>query len=49
MVHEGRLPTRMGDGTFAWLSRSEIRADLESGSVKAIPWDEARQMISGGT
>ncbi len=35
MVNEGRLPTRMGDGTFAWLTRSEIRADLESGSEAA--------------
>ena len=35
MIHEGRLPTRMGDGTFAHMTRSEIRADLEAGSEAA--------------
>ena len=35
MTSESRLPTRMGDGTFAYLTRSEIRADLEAGSQAA--------------
>ena len=32
MSSEGRVPTRMADGTFVRLARSEIRADLEAGS-----------------
>ena len=36
MTNEGRIPTRMGDGTFAYLTRSEIRADLEAGSEAAV-------------
>lgn len=35
MKNEGRIPTRMGDGTFVRLTRSEIRADLEAGSEAA--------------
>jgi len=35
VTSESRLPTRMGDGTFAYLTRSEIRADLEAGSQAA--------------
>jgi dimethylamine--corrinoid protein Co-methyltransferase len=34
--NEGRIPTRMGDGTFAQMTRSEIRADLEAGSAAAV-------------
>ena len=29
---DGSIPTRMGDGSFARMSRSEIRADLEAGT-----------------
>ena len=29
---DSRIPTRMGDGSLAWMSRSEIRADLEAGT-----------------
>ena len=32
MTNEPRVPTRMGDGTFTHLTRSEIRADLVAGS-----------------
>ena len=32
MTSEARVPTRMGDGTFTHLTRSEIRADLVAGS-----------------
>ncbi len=32
---EQKIPTRMGDGSFARLTRSEIRADLEAGSEAA--------------
>ena len=35
MTNEPRVPTRMGDGTFARLTRSEIRADLVAGSEAA--------------
>ena len=35
MTNEIRVPTRMGDGTFARLTRSEIRADLVAGSEAA--------------
>ena len=31
MTNELRVPTRMGDGTFTHLTRSEIRADLDAG------------------
>ena len=34
----------------AWAEEIHRRiADLDSGTVKAIPWDEARPMIAGGT
>lgn len=36
MTNEARVPTRMGDGTFARLTRSEIRADLVAGSEAAV-------------
>lgn len=29
---DGGIPTRMGDGSLAWMSRSEVRADLEAGT-----------------
>jgi dimethylamine---corrinoid protein Co-methyltransferase len=35
VTNEDRVPTRMGDGTFVQLTRSEIRADLEAGSAAA--------------
>ena len=35
MTEEARVPTRMGDGTFTRLTRSEIRADLVAGSEVA--------------
>ena len=35
MTEETRVPTRMGDGTFTHLTRSEIRADLIAGSEVA--------------
>ncbi len=35
MTNESRVPTRMGDGTFALMTRSEIRADLVAGSEAA--------------
>ena len=35
MNDEIRVPTRMGDGTFVRLTRSEIRADLIAGSEAA--------------
>ena len=35
MTNEARVATRMGDGTFVQLTRSEIRADLEAGSEAA--------------
>ena len=35
MTNEARVPTRMGDGTFTQLTRSEIRADLIAGSEVA--------------
>ena len=35
MTNETRVPTRMGDGTFTQLTRSEIRADLIAGSEVA--------------
>ena len=35
MTNEPRVPTRMGDGTFTQLTRSEIRADLVAGSEVA--------------
>ena len=35
VTSEARVPTRMGDGTFVRLTRSEIRADLEAGSEAA--------------
>ncbi len=34
-MSKSRFPTRMGDGTFAHLTRSEIRADLEAGTQAA--------------
>ena len=38
------------DVQAAWAEEIHRRiADLDSGAVKAIPWDEARQMIAGGT
>ena len=36
MTNEARVPTRMGDGTFVHLTRSEIRADLVAGSEAAF-------------
>ena len=36
MTNEARVPTRMGDGTFVHLTRSEIRADLVAGSEAAV-------------
>ena len=36
MTEEPRIPTRMGDGTFARMTRSEIRADLEAGVAMAV-------------
>ena len=35
MTTEPRVPTRMGDGTFTEMTRSEIRADLIAGSEAA--------------
>ena len=35
MTHEARVPTRMADGTFVRLTRSEIEADLVAGSEAA--------------
>ena len=35
MTNETRVPTRMGDGAFVYLTRSEIRADLVAGSEAA--------------
>ena len=35
MTNEAKVPTRMGDGTFTQLTRSEIRADLIAGSEAA--------------
>ena len=35
MTNEARVPTRMGDGTFTRMTRSEIRADLVAGSEAA--------------
>jgi len=32
MTNEPKVPTRMGDGTFTHMTRSEIRADLVAGS-----------------
>ena len=38
------------DVQAAWAEEIQRRiADLNSGAVKAIPWDEARQMIIGET
>ncbi len=38
------------DVQAAWADEIRRRlADLDSGAVKAIPWDEARQVIAGGT
>ena len=38
------------DVRAAWAEEIHRRiADLDSGVVKAIPWDEARQMIAGRT
>ena len=38
------------DVQAAWAEEIRRRiADLDSGAVKAIPWDEARQAIAGGT
>ena len=38
------------DVQAAWAEEIRRRiADLDSGAVKAIPWDEARQIIAGGT
>jgi hypothetical protein len=34
-VDERRIPTRMGDGTVARMTRSEIRADVEAGTEAA--------------
>ena len=36
MTHEARVPTRMADGTFVRLTRSEIEADLVAGSEAAV-------------
>ena len=33
---EERIPTRMGDGTIARLTKSEIRADVEDGVAQAV-------------
>jgi dimethylamine--corrinoid protein Co-methyltransferase len=33
---EHRIPTRMGDGTLARLTKSEIRADVEDGVAQAV-------------
>ncbi len=33
---EDRIPTRMGDGTLARLTKSEIRADVEDGVQQAV-------------
>ena len=44
---EERIPTRLGDGSYAELTRSEIRADVEAGNEAAVrrakvaPLDEA--------
>jgi dimethylamine--corrinoid protein Co-methyltransferase len=35
MTEERRIPTRMGDGTIAHLTPSELRADIEAGSALA--------------
>jgi len=36
------------DARDAWAAEIRQRvADLDSGAVKAIPWDEARQVIAG--
>ena len=35
MTNESRVPTRMGDGTFTEMTRSEIRADIVAGSEAA--------------
>jgi dimethylamine--corrinoid protein Co-methyltransferase len=35
VTNEARVPTRMGDGTFVYLTRSEIRVDLVAGSEAA--------------
>ena len=36
MTVETRIPTRMGDGSLARLTRSEIRADVEDGVAQAV-------------
>ena len=36
MTSEARVPTRMADGTFVRLTRSEIKADLVAGSEAAV-------------
>jgi dimethylamine--corrinoid protein Co-methyltransferase len=36
VANEARIPTRMGDGSFVRLTRSEIRADLEAGVAAAV-------------
>jgi dimethylamine--corrinoid protein Co-methyltransferase len=36
VTNEARVPTRMGDGSFARLTRSEIRAELEDGTAAAV-------------
>jgi len=33
---ERRIPTRMGDGSIAWMTRSELRADIEDGVAQAV-------------
>jgi dimethylamine---corrinoid protein Co-methyltransferase len=33
VTNEDRIPTRMGDGSFAQMTRSEIRAELEEGTA----------------
>jgi hypothetical protein len=32
---EPKIPTRMGDGSLVEMTRSEIQADLEDGTVQA--------------
>ena len=36
MTEEPRIPTRMGDGSLARMTRSEIRADVEDGVAQAV-------------
>ena len=36
MTEEPRIPTRMGDGSIARMTRSELRADIEDGVAAAV-------------